>query len=97
MVNKSQLLKSKAQFNRDELADLLESIAGRIRQGSLTLGEGADAVQMDLPAVFTVEMEVEDSGARQLKRELEFEIKWPVDADGAPAQSSGPASGFAIS
>lgn len=91
------LLKSKARFTRDELADLLESLATRIRAGELTLGEGGGAVELDLPEVFTVEMEVEDSGKRVLKRELELEIEWPIEADGTPVKKDSPASGFTIS
>ncbi|WP_172831584.1 amphi-Trp domain-containing protein [Mycobacterium asiaticum] len=96
-MNTGRLLKSKRQFSRDELAGLLESIAGRIREGSLTLGEGSEAIAMDLPTTFSVEIEVEDSGRRQLKRELELEIEWPVEADGTPIDASGSTSGFTVS
>lgn len=97
MTNQGKLVKSKAQFSRDELANLLESIAVRIRRGSLTLGEGPDSVTIDLPESLRVEMEVEDSGTRQLRREFELEIKWPIETDGTPLETEDPTSGFTIS
>lgn len=96
-MNREKLLDSKDRFDRDQLATLLESIAARIREGSLTLGEGAGRIQLDLPESFVVEMEVKDSGRRQLKRELELEIEWPIDADGTPVSGTDRTSGFTIS
>lgn len=95
--DRGRLLKSKARFNREELAALLESIAGRIRTGELTLGEGDAAVNLTLPEQFTVEMEVKDSGKRVLRRELELEIGWPVEEDGTPVETVNPGAGFTIS
>lgn len=96
MRKNGKLLKSKAKFTRDELADLLEGLAGRIRDGQLTLGEGAGQVEMDLPRTFTVKMEVADTGKRVLKRELELKIEWPVEADGTPLERPDPRSGFTV-
>lgn len=93
----NKLVKSKAQFNRDELAGLLESIASRVREGTLTLGEGQGAVTLELPQVFTVEMEVQDSGLDRVKRELELEIAWAIDAEGSPLGDGGTTSGFVVS
>lgn len=96
MRKTGKLLKSKATFNRDELADLLEDLATRIRAGELTLGQGKGQVAMDLPQTFTVEMEVENTGKRVLKRELELEIEWPIEADGTPLERRDPRSGFVV-
>lgn len=97
---KEKLMKSKARLNHEQLAELLESIAERVRAGSLTLGDGPNAVAMDLPEGFRVSMEVEDFANRdrtRITRELEIEIEWPVDAEGAPIVEPGPASGFTVS
>ena len=51
---------------------------------------------MDLPRTFTVKMEVADTGKRVLKRELELEIEWPVEADGTPLERPDPRSGFTV-
>ncbi|HHU66292.1 MAG: amphi-Trp domain-containing protein [Corynebacterium humireducens] len=96
MRKPGKLLKSKATFNRDELADLFEDLAARIREGELTLGQGDGQVSMDLPQTFTVEMEVQNTGKRVLKRELELEIEWPIEADGTPLEGRDPRSGFVI-
>lgn len=96
LENIGRLYESEARLDRDELAGLLESIAARVREGSLTLGEGPDALALNLPEVFTVEMQVEDS-KRKPKRELELEIEWAIDAEGNPTETPGPASGFTVS
>ena len=93
-----KLVKSKASFNRDELADLLETLAARIRAGEMTLGTGESAVTMTMPTSFNTTMEVVDSRKRAgIERELELEIDWMVDEAGEPVEKPGPASGFAIS
>ena len=96
MKKPGKLLKSKATFTRDELANLLEDLAARVRDGELTLGQGKGQVSMDLPETFTVEMEVQNTGKRVLKRELELEIEWPIEADGTPLEGRDPRSGFVI-
>lgn len=97
MSKQGKLLKSTTAFTRDELADFLEAIAKRIRTGSLTLGEGGEKLDFALPEVFTVEMEVEDSGRRRLKREFELEMEWEIDADGKPINGKRKDAGFTVS
>lgn len=93
-----KLVKSKASFSRNELADLLETLAARIRAGEMTLGTGESAVTMTMPTSFNTTMEVVDSRKRAgIERELELEIDWMVDEGGEPVEKPGPASGFAIS
>ncbi|PLA36096.1 amphi-Trp domain-containing protein [Corynebacterium amycolatum] len=93
-----KLVKSKASFSRDELADLLETLAARIRAGEMTLGTGESTVTMTMPTSFNTTMEVVDSRKRAgIERELELEIDWMVDEAGEPVEKPGPASGFAIS
>lgn len=93
-----KLLKSKADFGREQLADLLESLATRIREGEMTIGTGDAALNLDLPGAFRTTMEVTDSRKRRgIERELELEISWYVDEAGAPVDTASPASGFAVS
>lgn len=93
-----KLVKSKASFSRDELADLLETLAARIRAGEMTLGTGEAAVTMTMPTSFNTTMEVVDSRKRAgIERELELEIDWMVDKAGESVEKPGPTSGFAIS
>ena len=53
-----KLLKSKADFGREQLADLLESLATPIREGEMTIGTGEAALNMDLPGAFRTTMEL---------------------------------------
>lgn len=92
-----KLVKSKASFNRDELADLLETLAARIRAGEMTLGTGESTVTMTMPTSFNTTMEVDSRKRAGIERELELEIDWMVDEAGEPVEKPGPASGFAIS
>lgn len=93
-----KLLKSKTYFSRDQLADLFESLATRIRAGDITLGAGESALAMELPGTFRTTMEVTDAQKRRgIERELELEMKWYVDDNGAPADTEAPASGFTVS
>lgn len=93
-----KLLKSKADFNREDLAAFLENLATRIRAGDMTLGTGEGAVSMELSGTFRTTMEVTDSHRRRgIERELELEIEWLVDDTGAPVDEDGQASGFAVS
>lgn len=93
-----KLVKSKTSFSRDELADLLETLAARIRAGEITLGTGESAVTMTMSTSFNTTIEVVDSRKRTgIERELELEIDWMVDEAGEPVEKPGPASGFAIS
>lgn len=93
-----KLVKSKANFSPNELADLLENIAARVRAGELTLGSGDTAVTLPMPPSFKTTLEVTDSPKRSgIERELELEIKWYVNEEGSPVDKPGPASGFAVS
>lgn len=93
-----ELVKSKRSFSRDELADLLETLAARIRAGEVTLDTGESAVTMTMPTSFNTTIEVVDSRKRtDIERGLELEIDWMVDEAGEPVEKPGSASGFAIS
>ena len=93
-----KLLKSKADFSREQLADLLENLATRIREGEMTIGTGDAALGMKLPGTIRTTMEVTDAQKRRgIERELELEMKWYVDDNGAPVDTEAPASGFTVS
>ena len=86
MALKTRLLKSSQGMTRDELADFLEGIAGRIRGGEVALTSGADSTTLQIPEQVTVDVEaVTQDKARGTKTELEIEIEWYPD--GAAASS----------
>lgn len=91
---------SKDTLSRQELAELLETLAERIRSGTITLSSSTttNQVELQLPESLTLEMQVEDSVKRSgTKRELELEIRWAVQDDGTPVEQPGPDRGFRIS
>ena len=85
--------KSKDTLSSSEVADMLESIALRVRSGNLALTQGAAEIEFDLPGAFKVELEVEDKvKGENASRKVELELEWQVDADGNPADAGdGPA------
>lgn len=95
--NSGRVFKSKAELSRDELADLFQTFADRIREGRLTLSQGAQEVEIGLPTGFRVDLEVEDEAKRDRRvRELEIEISWNVDDTGQPTEDQAPRSGFSV-
>lgn len=91
------LFESKNDLSRDQLADLFQTFADRIRQGSLTLSRGAESVEITLPSLVRIEVEVEDKVKRsRIERELELEIKWSVDKAGEPTDDQRPKRGFSV-
>lgn len=72
-----KLLKTSSTMTLDEVARLLESLAGRIREGQVDLSVGADNVSLDMPASVKVDVEVtREHRRRGPKLELEVEIEW---------------------
>ncbi|HZK04418.1 MAG TPA: amphi-Trp domain-containing protein [Actinomycetaceae bacterium] len=92
------LLKAKSALTRDELADLLIGLADKIQNGRVTLSDGANTVDMQLPESLKVDIEVEDDvKPARIKRQLEIEIEWRVDEAGQPALDQGGSAGLTIS
>lgn len=92
------LMKSKLTLSREELAEVLESLAAKIRDGRMTLSGGGNTVTLDLPAAMRVDTEVKDSvKPNRITRELEIEIEWRVDETGQPVGDAGTAPGLTIS
>lgn len=84
------VMKSKDVRTRDELADLLQSLAERIRSGRVVLNQGATDVELELPASVHVDLEVTDSAKpSRTKRELEIEVWWEIDETGRPVEGQG--------
>jgi len=99
MVTRSRtLIKSKDVLSREELADLLRSIADRLRDDTLTLSRGADSVALEVPASLHVDLELKDDDKRSgTKRELEIEMWWQVDETGRPTGEATPSGGLNVS
>ncbi|NLT26979.1 MAG: amphi-Trp domain-containing protein [Microbacteriaceae bacterium] len=92
------VFKSKNDITREELADLFQTLADRASEGDLTLTKGTDQVHLVLPDGCRIELEVSDSPRDGgIERELELEITWKVDEQGAPLEGQTPRRGFTIS
>lgn len=87
----TKLLKSKDVRTRDELADLLEALATRVRAGQLVFEQGTEEVLLDLPESVQVDLEASESvKSKGSSRKLGLKLKWPLDAEGAPADAVPP-------
>lgn len=76
-VSETRLIKTSEKMSRDELADLLEQMAGRIRSGQLTLKSGTDEVLVEPAELVAVDVEVIKKDKRRgTTMELEIEIEW---------------------
>ena len=91
-------IKAKETMSREQLADLLEGLAARIRTGEATVSDGVTAETLQLPHTLKVELEAKDVTRRsgRIKREFELEMEWYVDAHGQPEQGTKP-TGISIS
>lgn len=84
----TRLVKSKETRSRAELADFLEHLASRVREGNLLFHQGAEDLAVALPEALRVDVEVVDSvKPSRRKRELEIEIWWEIDEGGAPVET----------
>lgn len=90
------VFESQDTVSRDELAELFETLAQRIRSGSVTLV--TQQVDVQLPDALKLKLQVEHSVKRSdTRRELELEMGWDVHDDGTPVAQQSPNRGFTIS
>ncbi|UPW01903.1 DUF1508 domain-containing protein [Halorussus gelatinilyticus] len=76
---------------RDDVATVLSGVIDGITAGSIRLGDGADAVSVEVPEDITLEIELE---AEDDELSLELELEWPrpeveESADSPTESSSG--------
>lgn len=73
----TRMIKTSEKMSRDELADLLDQMAARIRSGALTLKSGTDEVLVEPAEQVKVDVEVVKKDKRRgTTMELEIEIEW---------------------
>ncbi|MFW5792057.1 MAG: amphi-Trp domain-containing protein [Desulfohalobiaceae bacterium] len=70
------LFKSEEKKSSSEIAADLRLIADKVESGGLTLKQGQETVQLDLPDTMTLEIKAEEESGRQTKRSLEIELEW---------------------
>lgn len=86
-MSSTKLVKSKDALGREELADLLDLLATRVREGQLTFELGTEEVVIALPESTRVDLEVVDKVKRKRRsRKLEIELGWEIDEAGEPTE-----------
>lgn len=90
MTTSTRLLKSKDTYSREALADLLATLADRIRSGTVTFDQAGSSVELAVPESVRLDIEIKDvPKPTGVKHELELEMSWVTDADGEPIPSGG--------
>ncbi|NLJ54178.1 MAG: amphi-Trp domain-containing protein [Intrasporangiaceae bacterium] len=73
----TRLIESSETLSREELAELLESLAAKVRGGELSLRTGAYAVSFDVPDEVTVDVAaVSEDGDGATDIELGIVVHW---------------------
>lgn len=91
MARSTQLLKSKDTYSREALADLLATLAEKIRAGTVTFDQAGTSLEIPIPESLRVDIEIKDEPKRRggTKRELEIEMWWLEGAEGELAPTGG--------
>lgn len=77
MARETVLFRSEERKSRDEVAQFLRQIADRLQSGSVTLIQGEERLQLDIPTGLTLEIKVEEEQKRDgPRRSLEIEVEW---------------------
>ncbi|MFN3601197.1 MAG: amphi-Trp domain-containing protein [Dietzia sp.] len=90
----NRLLRSKDTYSREAVADLLATLAERIRSGTVTFDQDGNSLDIDVPDSVRLDIEIKDTPKTSgVKREVELEMWWITGTDGQP----GPTGGVTIS
>lgn len=78
MAKEVRLFKSKERKTREEVVTFLHELADKIATGAVTLSQGTEDLQLELPENLTLEVQVENEEKKRKGTEhsLEIELKW---------------------
>ncbi|WP_201587694.1 amphi-Trp domain-containing protein [Psychrobacter jeotgali] len=78
MGKETRLFKSKERKSREEVVTFLHELADKISTGAVTLSQGTEELQLELPENLVLEVQVEDEEKKTKGTEhsLEVELKW---------------------
>ncbi|WP_200531786.1 amphi-Trp domain-containing protein [Halorubrum sp. LN27] len=70
--------------DREEIASILSGVADGVRAGAVRIGDGDDAVTVETPDEFTLEIELETEDD---ETSLELELEWSASSDASAVSS----------
>ncbi len=78
MRNEDLRFKSKERKTREQSSEFLHQLAEKLPDGKVTLKQGQEEVNLNLPANVTLEIEVEEKKKRKkgIQHKLEVTLKW---------------------
>lgn len=87
MAREVVIFQTEERIDRPMLAAFLHQLADKVADGAVTLRAGGEELTLNLPAMLTLEIKVDEEQKRGgLKRALEVEIEW---RDGDAGASGG--------
>ncbi|WP_446010270.1 amphi-Trp domain-containing protein [Candidatus Electrothrix sp.] len=88
MGRETVLFKTEEKMSRNEVAELLRTLAGKIEKGKVVLQQGTKDVKLKIPDRVELEVKAEkEVGKRRSKKKLELEIEWLIGASANKQQS----------
>jgi len=82
MGHETILFKSEEKKTATEIAETLRLVADKVENGTITLSQGDESIELNLPQTMTFEIKAEEEeGRSKTKRSLEFELEWVVGED----------------
>ena len=75
------LFKSEEKKSSNEIASILRTVADKVEQGSITLGQNENRITLEFPKSLVLEIKVEEEEKANIKRSLEIELEWIVGAE----------------
>jgi amphi-Trp domain-containing protein len=81
MCREIVLFKSEEKNSSNEIASILRTVADKVEQGTMTLGQNENRITLDFPKSMVLEIKVEEEEKANIKRSLEIELEWVVGAE----------------
>jgi amphi-Trp domain-containing protein len=75
------LFKSEEKKSINEIASILRTVADKVEQGTITLGQNENRITLEFPKSLVLEIKVEEEEKANIKRSLEIELEWIVGAE----------------
>lgn len=85
MGRETVLFKSEEKMTAEEVAKTLRLVADKVESGTITMTQGSESLELQLPSSMTFEIKAEEEeGRTKTTRSIEFELEWTVGEEHAP-------------